>query len=453
VTISQRGETGALRLPIGWPVPVRLSSERPVGEGFVRATITVPALAERFSEVSGQSVDSCAFRTRIFACEPRTSDEVIVRDEDRGLPLIVRRGHELLVAFDLSAVEAFHFPDSKRPLYTYIPYFNVQRVPETVRRPLSNVVQAMRSHQATDPVREYSTLPLTDFERVLLLVHTIANDGRPTAPLFRWPGGKRAAFVSLHDVDTWRFMRLKERSPLLRIEEKHQLKGTWFVPTCRLVRDAHAMDFLLESGHEVGWHGHNHDHRDHVGRFADVAVDALRRSWLNTQTQYPTGMRAPKLLKSQHLFTALERSCANLRYDTSFIRGVAPYHLWLSGRRSRLLEIPTTVPTDIKVYNELAAVPRSRRPDLMVKAQVARTNRLVEIGGLISIVTHPETGLSERPDFLEVFDQYLTEIRNNPDIWFTTAGEVCRYWLGHEVDTDDGVGGTASPHPIEVKAS
>jgi hypothetical protein len=141
-------------------------------------------------------------------------------------------------------------------------------------------------------------------------------------------------------------------------------------------------------------------------------------------------MRAPKLLVSQHLFEQLEYSCPMLRYDTSFRNGIVPYPLWLHGRRSKILEIPTTVPTDIHLYNETAGVPRRDRLRMMLESQIARTEKLLAIGGVISIVTHPEEGLSERPDFLDMYDRYLSYIRGRSDVWFATAGELYRYWTG-----------------------
>jgi hypothetical protein len=46
----------------------------------------------------------------------------------------------------------------------------------------------------------------------------------------------------------------------------------------------------------------------------------------------------------------------------------------------------------------------------------------------VTIVTHPEKELSERPELLEVYDQYLSHIRSRSDIWFATAGELYKYW-------------------------
>jgi hypothetical protein len=78
-----------------------------------------------------------------------------------------------------------------------------------------------------------------------------------------------------------------------------------------------------------------------------------------------------------------------------------------------------------------------RRSDIILEAQIARTKKLLDIGGIISIVTHPEKGLTERPDFLNVYDQYLSFIKSRSDVWFATAGELFRYWTrdsSHTVD-------------------
>jgi SAM-dependent methyltransferase/peptidoglycan/xylan/chitin deacetylase (PgdA/CDA1 family) len=427
----RRSDLGSLGLPVRLPRPVLLNSGRIAAEGIARPAITDSVLAGRVSERTGVNVDALRIPTRIFEFQLRDGDDILVRDAESGLPLIVGRDGEVVVNFDIPATQAFQFIDSKRPIYTYIPGFNLQSVPTQVRRPLSNILQAMHARRDTDLVGKYRALPLTNFEFVVLLLNTIVTVGQDAAASpFRWPSGKKAVFVSFHDVDTPGFLQRQERDTLFQVEQKHQIRSTWFIPTGFVGRHDAAVDFLLASGHEVGWHGHMHDHRDHVGQFAVKGVDALRRSRLNSAANFPTGMRAPRLLKSQHLFEQLERSCQMLRYDTSFRNGIVPYPLWLNGRRSKILEIPTTVPTDIHLYNEMAGVPGRDRFKMMLQAQVARTEKLLEVGGVISIVTHPEADLSERPDFLEMYDQYLSYIRGRSDIWFATAGELFKYWTG-----------------------
>jgi peptidoglycan/xylan/chitin deacetylase (PgdA/CDA1 family) len=399
--------------------------------GHFRPVIVSPELDQQLQEITGVAPAAFELVTRVYAHDAKAGDDVVVRDADSGLPLVVKSRSDVVVNFDVGATRAFRFADSKRPVYTYLPGFNIQKVPEQARRLVSNFVKSLRSHRNGDIVSKYRTLPLTNFEFVLILLDRLVANGRSAqTSLFRWPSGKRAAFVSLHDIDSGGFLRRRERDPLFRVEQKHQIRSTWFIPSALLSRNDRAIDFLLEAGHEVGWHGHKHDHRDHVKPFADAAVDALARSRLSGATHFPMGMRAPRLLKSEYLFSRLERSCEMLRYDTSFLNGIVPYPLWLHGRQSRILEIPTTVPTDILLYNSLSGVARQRRPEIMLEAQLARTEKLIEFGGLISIVTHPEKTLSERPDFLDVYDRYLSHIRSRSDVWFTTAGELFKYWTG-----------------------
>jgi peptidoglycan/xylan/chitin deacetylase (PgdA/CDA1 family) len=368
----------------------------------------------------------------VFQFNQQENDDVILQDAEDKTPLIVRRGQEVIVNFDIMAIQSTSFADSKRPIYTYIPGFNIQSIPEGTRRTISNFVQSLKSHTNRDIISRYSKLPVTNFEFVVLLLNKIvSDDSEDRYQVFRWPCDKRAVFISLHDIDTGGFLQRRESDLLFRIEQKHQVRATWFVPTGLLKENKKMVEFLLQTGNEIGWHGHNHDHRLPFRPFAEQRARELKKSFLTDAKNFPMGMRTPKLLKSNHLFEALEQSCPALCYDTSFQEGIVPYYLWLYGRKSKILEIPTTVPTDIAVYNQLSAIPRYRRPEMMLKLQIIRTKKLLEIGGIISIVTHPEKHLTERPDFLEVYDQYLTFVKSCPDIWFTTAGELFRYWTGN----------------------
>lgn len=420
-----------LGVPIRLPGAIHANSARTVAEGVFRPTITSKELNNELTRITGVAPEEFSLSTCVFEFDLLESDQVIVRTVESSLPLIVLRNEEVIVNFDIRATQAFRFGDSKRPIYTYIPGFNIQRIPTVIRRPLSNFVQSMYSSRKGKVAQDYSKLPLTSFEFVILLlnkvlVRTPGYENRA----FQWPSKKRSVFVSLHDVDTGGLLRRRERDPLFRLEQKYQIHSTWFVLTSVLKGKKERVDFLLQSGNEVGWHGHRHDHRLPFKPHGDQQVQMLRNSFLAEPDNFPTGMRCPKLQKSNYLFELLERSCPALCYDTSFSQGIVPYYLWLNGRQSKILEIPITVPTDIGVYNKLHGVPRLRRFEAILDAQVARTKRLMEVGGLISIVTHPEKDLTEQPEFLDIYDQYLLYVKSCPDIWFATAGELFRYWTG-----------------------
>jgi peptidoglycan/xylan/chitin deacetylase (PgdA/CDA1 family) len=415
--------------PIRLPPGIRFHSANVVADGVFLPLIRPKELGEPIAEITRVGLEQFPLSTRVFAFDRRAGDSVILETVGDGLPLIVRRDGELIVNFDIPATRAFRFIDSKRPIYTYVPGFNTDMVPTAIRRPVSNLVQSIFSPSGRNAGQDYSKLALTSFEFVILLLHTLQGNtpGCETKP-FLWPSGKRSVFLSLHDVDTVGFLQRRQRDPLFRLEQDHQIRSTWFIPTKLLKGNKAAVDFLLELGNEVGWHGHKHDHRLAFKPFADRSVKQLRESFLSEPGNYPTGMRAPKLLKSNYLYDLLERTCPALRYDTSFSRGIVPYFLWANGKKTNILEIPVTVPTDIAVYNQLRGVRRSRRPEAILEAQIARTKKLLHVGGIISIVTHPEKDLSERPEFLEIYDRYLHFIKSCPDIWFTTAGELYKYW-------------------------
>ena len=437
MSTSDLGENG---FPISLPGVVRFHSGRTIAEGNFQPVVTSKELREQIAEITGSGPEEFSFPTRVFEWDLRESDTVIVQSAEKGLPLIVRRNGEVIINFDVRPIQAFHFADSKRPIYTYVPGFHIQTVPVAIRRSISNFIQMGSSPKTGDIVKDYRRLPLRSFEFLFLLLNRVlSGDTKSDTRPFHWPSGYRSVFVSFHDVDTRGFLRRKEHSPLFRLEKKHGIRSTWFVPT-NLLKGKQTVDFLLQSGNEVGWHGHKHDHRLPFKPYAEKRVQELNKSFLGEQENYPTGMRTPKILKSNHLFDLLDRHCPALCYDTSFTHGIIPYYLWVNGRETRILEIPITVPTDIGVYYKVHSAPRSRKFETILEAQIARTRKIIEVGGIISIVTHPESDLTERPEFLDIYDRYLSFIKGCPDIWFATAGELFKYWTrnpsGDEVYTE-----------------
>ena len=425
-------DLNGLGIPVQMPHGIRYSPGLECSRS-VRPRILSEDSAACFEALAGAASDQFCLTARIGRIAPQRGDQVLVSTVGENLPLLIRRDDETIANFE-PEIASQPFTDSKRPLYTYVPGFDIHAVPEAIRRPISNVTAwlgARRRVDTREPVEtRYRRLPLTTFELQMALIHAVTRTASPDGGLFRWPSGKRAAFIALHDVDSDGFIRSREKDPLFGIEERHGIKATWFIPTAILSQDSDVVDFLRSAGHEVGWHGHRHDHRDHVRPYADRAVQALLSSRLIEKTDSVLGMRLPKLLKSNALLQLLDENCPVLRYDTSFLRGIAPFALSVNGQPSRILEIPTTVPTDIRVNNEVLSLARSKRAATILKAQIARTEQLIAAGGLISIVTHPEKGLSERPELLDVYDQYLAYIRSRQDVWFTTSGALFSYWTG-----------------------
>ena len=161
---GSRSDLSDLGLPIRLAEPVRFHVGRIAASGPVTPEIVSRDLDDEFSALTGGAARAASLRTRVFDLSLLPGDEVLVRTAGTGLPLIVRRAGELIVNFDLQATQAFSFTDSDRPIYTYVPGFNIHSVPEEVRRPLSNLVQSLRAPKRVDLPAAYRRLPLTEFE-------------------------------------------------------------------------------------------------------------------------------------------------------------------------------------------------------------------------------------------------------------------------------------------------
>ncbi len=292
-------------LPTRLPRPIRVNEGRTVAEGVVRPRIASKDLEEELNKITGASAEEFPLSTRVFNFALQENDSVLVQTVEEGLPLVVSRNNEVIVNFDIRATQAFRFGDSKRPIYTYFPGFNIQMIPAAIRRPLSIFVESVHSRRRREDLPNYSRLPLTSFEFVILLLNkALAREPGHETRAFQWPHGKSAAFLSLHDVDTGGLLRRGEGDPLFRLEQKHKIRSTWFVSTRPLKGREGAVDFLLQSGNEVGWHGYNHDHRLPFDPFASQRVEMLKNSFLAEPKTFPNGHAMPEAAEKQPPFRA-----------------------------------------------------------------------------------------------------------------------------------------------------
>jgi peptidoglycan/xylan/chitin deacetylase (PgdA/CDA1 family) len=124
---------------------------------------------------------------------------------------------------------------------------------------------------------------------------------------------------------------------VLRSLDEHDLRATFYVPGATALRHPQAMAAILEHGHEVGHHGHEHlaGHR--------LTADAQREEIvLGTEAlagvtgARPVAYRSPAWeLTAETLATLADEGFA---VDSSLMEDDRPYALRVGGRR--LLELP-----------------------------------------------------------------------------------------------------------------
>ncbi len=247
-----------------------------------------------------------------------------------------------------------------------------------------------------------------------------------------WPNGKQYACAASHDLDTAAcFLKPKLLEQFRSIDEDCGMLTAWMVVTANMAPGRAALDDLHDHGHEIGFHGTNHDHRL---AFASPAEMARRVAEVKTLVSYygSTGFRSPAYLRTPNLYRAIDDVLA---YDMSMhdaIEGVCrpspanegcgtchPFIL----HGTDLLEIPTTVPEDWQF--DLMGVTDC---DNIVSSQLESIARIKLRGGVANALTHTEPEPTTKPFMIQAYRHLMTHLANDEQAWLATPGEINRWW-------------------------
>lgn len=296
--------------------------------------------------------------------------------------------------------------EPRRPLYTKIPGFNVNIVPAEIRTEIYHRFFCGKASKAEPPEFAKSS-GIQHFTRLVenFFKHhgQVSDSGEMTEFLpYQWPNGKKAAVVFTLDVDSSYVMDSKDTS-LRDMLEAYGFKAAWYFLTGRYEIQHGFLDDLVLSGHEIGWHGHNHDHR-----FAFVSKRECQRRVDHARSIFEkydvVGMRVDNFLWSHRLFRQLK---GHLRYDTSMLdcypfsetgNGCATSAPFLM--QSGLWQLQTTITAD-------HFFPTTWSLEQKLEVIRAQIETQIELGGMIHIVLHPEPTISFRPENLALLKATL----------------------------------------------
>jgi peptidoglycan/xylan/chitin deacetylase (PgdA/CDA1 family) len=259
-----------------------------------------------------------------------------------------------------------------------------------------------------------------------------AETSTPTRRLkVAWPDTYRAAVTVCHDVDTdWVFENPRWIDRFCDLEERHGLRGAWYcVPTYSQTPAAtKGIERLRERGCEIGCHGYNHDTRwpflgnaafqkrmDGVRQFRDRwGVRGFRSEWL---WRTPTFLQAigqefdydSSIPTVSRLFTSHSRNGCG----TAF-----PYRT-----HGDLVELPITLPIDDDRHL------RGEPVDQFWRDQVERAHHLVERGGMLLFLLHPQPHQAANDETLAAVDLALEQLDSIPDLWNARPDEIVDWVL------------------------
>lgn len=239
-----------------------------------------------------------------------------------------------------------------------------------------------------------------------------------------------------HDIDS-----AEGLANLLRwfvpAEEAVGARSTSYVVPCAWPLDHGLLAEIVARGHEIGVHGFDHANK------TPFASPEERRRRLEAGRAFGNryaaiGYRAPSLLRTRALLGDL---APLYRYDASIPTSGGPFPVANNGCASArpwqigtLWEIPLTLPRDGSLlflgYDPKAIGQLWRDSALTISRS----------GGIVSLLTHCESGFSGNPAMLSTYRNFLDGLASDGKFEFTRSDQLVRRLI--ETDVSKG----ARPH-------
>jgi peptidoglycan/xylan/chitin deacetylase (PgdA/CDA1 family) len=267
-----------------------------------------------------------------------------------------------------------------------------------------------------------TAFPAWPAERVLLdlrdndLRRHLRNGSGPRLPFVGWwPEGRRFAVILTHDVEGPAGIENIPR--VLEIERRHGFVSSWNFCAEWYPIPGGVFDAVRAAGCEVGLHGILHDGRLFRDRETFEAnlpkIHRYMREW------GASGFRSPATHRNADWMPEL--GCL---YDTSF-PDTDPFEPQPGGCCSifpffidDLVELPITLVQDHTLFEILR--------DRSVERWVEKSEWIIERGGLVNLLVHPDYLLTE--ERLALYDEFLGFLAAQAGGWHALPRDVARWW-------------------------
>lgn len=276
--------------------------------------------------------------------------------------------------------------------------------------------------------------------RILASMH---SDARISFPPYVWPKGKRCAVVFSLDLDVespyvWinraqpitglseieqrRFGARQGVARVLELLNRHDIRGSFYVPGLVAATYPDLLPTLLQAGHEIGYHGYYHERLDQVtDEEAQACLNATIEVFRKQTALTKLGYRSASW---QHTAVTLKQLIrAKVAYDSSLMGFDHPYEI------DGLIELPVTWTIDDALYFRYTNGPRDKthpaNPLSVLESWIEDFEGLREWGGLFMITVHD--WISGRAQRLRMLDRLLTHVRAASDAWICTSRELADY--------------------------
>lgn len=248
-----------------------------------------------------------------------------------------------------------------------------------------------------------------------------------------WPGGKRFALISTHDVETVTGLRKCQR--LMNIEMDMGFRSSFnFVPGDYHV-DQELRQTMNDNNFEVGVHGWTHDGSLYKSRkifqYQAIRINEYLKKW------GAVGFRSPSMHHNLEWLLDLDIEYDLSTFDTDPFEPQAdgmgtifPFVVERKNGRNAYIEIPYTLPQDFTLF-------------ILMKEQSIdiwklKLDWIAEKGGMALVNTHPDymnftgTRLSCEEYPSRYYEDLLDFVRSRyeGEYWHALPREMAHFWAG-----------------------
>lgn len=265
---------------------------------------------------------------------------------------------------------------------------------------------------------------------------------------WNWPDGKRIAIMMAFDLDAetlWEnrhdndhitnmsrgaYGAIQGVPRILNMLDKHNAKGTFFVPGMTALRYPEVIKEIVRSGHEIGYHGYTHSssplrEKEH----ADMLM--VENYIRNLTGQQIVGQRAPDgTMYEYSLELFLEHGYI---YSSNWRSSDGPFIHTINGRQVPIVELPKDSIFDDTAYDMYVDIDRIGHPWNNLRSGREFTeiwkdefDALAEEGRMINFVIHPQ--YIGRVSRINALDRLMDYMEAN-GAWFETNANVARHVL------------------------
>jgi peptidoglycan/xylan/chitin deacetylase (PgdA/CDA1 family) len=272
---------------------------------------------------------------------------------------------------------------------------------------------------------------------------------------YAWPDGNQCCVCMSFDVDAeWVFMgndpKVASKPRMLSLGtyewdsqaiprildllDEYHIKATFFVPGINAETHPDVMKTIHSRGHELAGHGWKHENianlpkEEERGRLL-MTVKAIEKA----VRKRPVGHRTAGGDLSPHTLDLLWET--GFIYDSSLRGQDLPYRLKKPGSATEdgLVIVPSYYEMDdfhlFADYPGIAAYhARMLSPQTGYEIWTTAFDGYYKFGLCYTTMFHPQ--IIGKPGNIVLLERVLSYIRKFPRVWFATAEEIARYWMG-----------------------